>query len=58
MQEQTGKSHSHPSHCKPSLACRKGVGRRKKLKTNMSMEKKINLFDGWKKIQSSSNAAN
>ena len=53
MQEQTGKSHSHPSHCKPSLACRKGVGRRKKLKTNMSMEKKINLFDGWKKIQSS-----
>ena len=43
--ERTGKSRSYPSHCKPCLTCRKGVGGRKKLKTNISVEKKSNLFD-------------
>ena len=56
--ERTGKSHSYPSHCKPCLTCSKGVGGRKKLKTNISMEKKTNLFDEWKKIQSNSNTGN
>ena len=55
--EQAGKSQSYPSHCKPCLTCRKGVGGRKKLNTNISMEKK-NLFDKWKKIQSNSSTGN
>ena len=45
-------------HTKPCLKCRKGVGGRKKLKTNISVEKKTNLFDEWKKIQSNSNTGN
>ena len=56
--EQTGKSHSCSSHCKPCLTCTKGVGERKKLKINILMEKKTNLFDEWKKIQSNSNTGN
>ena len=56
--ERTGKSHSYHSHCKPCFACRKGVGGRKKLKTNISMEKKTNLFDEWKKIQRNSGTGN
>ena len=56
--ERTGKSHSYSSHCKPCFTCRKGVGERKNLKTNISMEKKTNLFDEWKKIQSNSNTGN
>ena len=40
--EQAGKSHSSPSHCKPCLTCRKGIAGRKKLKTNISMEKQTN----------------
>ena len=47
--ERTGKSHSYSSHCKPCFTCRKGAGERKKLKTNISMEKKTNLCDEWKK---------
>ena len=40
--EQAGKSHSSLSRCKPCLTCRKGVAGRKKLKTNISMEKQTN----------------
>ena len=56
--EQTGESHSYFSHCKPCLTCRKGVGERNKLKTNISVEKKTILFDEWKKTQSNSNTGN
>ena len=53
--EGAGKSHSYPSHC---LTCRKGVVGRNKLKTNISMEKKSNLFDKRKKIQTNLNTGN
>ena len=56
--EPAGKSHSYPLHCKPCLTCRKGVVGRNKLKTNISMEKKTNLFDKGKKIQTNLNTGN
>ena len=56
--ERAGKSHSYPSYCKPCLTCRKGVVGRKKFKKNISIEKKTNLFDKWKKIQTNSNTGN
>ena len=54
----TGKSHSYPSHCKTCLTCSIGVGGRNKLKTIILMEKKTNLFDEWKKIQSNPDTGN
>ena len=54
---QAEKSHSYPSHLKLRLTWKKGAGGRKKLKTNIAMEKKASLLDKWKKIQSNSNLA-
>ena len=56
--EQAGKFHSYASHCRPCLACRKGEGGRKKLKTNISKEKKTNFFDKWKKNRATQTLVN
>ena len=51
--EGAGESQSYPSRCKQCLTCMKGVGEgRKKLKTNISIEKKTKLCNKWRKIKS------